>query len=70
MNLSQKRISRDMTQAELASKLGVAQNTVAQWETGKRSPRIYMLKKIAQLFDCTIDDLLNEPSEPDAPASA
>lgn len=53
------REAKGIRQAELASSLGVSQNTVSQWETGTRVPRVDMLKKIAILFGCTVDDLLS-----------
>lgn len=52
------RKKENMTQAELAHRIGVAQPTVAGWEANKRCPRPDMLVKLAKLFDCTVDDLL------------
>ena len=49
-------------QAELAEKLGVANSTVSMWETGDRKPDIIVLKKLAEIFGCTTDELL-EPIE-------
>lgn len=46
------------TQAFLAEKCNVAKTTVSMWETGDRKPDIIMLKKIARIFNCTTDDLL------------
>lgn len=48
------------TQAELGRKVGVKSNTVTQWETGARIPRLDMLKKIAGVFGCSIDMLVDE----------
>lgn len=46
------------TQAELAEKCGVAKTTISMWETGERKPDIIMLKKLAGIFGCTADALL------------
>lgn len=46
------------SQKELAVRLCVAQAAVSQWETGASKPRIEVLQRMAQLFGCTIDDLL------------
>ncbi|MBO5670806.1 MAG: helix-turn-helix transcriptional regulator, partial [Clostridia bacterium] len=47
-----------LKQEELASKLGVKQSTVSLWETGERKPDIIMIKRIAQVLECSTDDLL------------
>lgn len=61
MNIIQrKRKKIGLSQAELARKLNVAQTTVAMWEVGARKPNIVMLKKIAEFFGCTTDELLEE----------
>ena len=52
----------DITQKEAAAALGVHPSAVAQWEIGKTSPRAALLPKIADLYGCTVDDLL-KPDE-------
>ena len=47
-----------MTQAELAEKCGVVKSTVSMWEVGARKPDIVMLKKLADIFGCSADDML------------
>jgi len=47
-----------LTQENVAKMLGVANSTYAQYESGARSPNIVMLKKLADLFQCTIDELV------------
>lgn len=47
-----------ITQIQLANKLGVSNGTVAMWETNERKPNIIMLKRIAAVFGCTTDELL------------
>lgn len=56
--LKTKRIDKGLKQSWVANKLGVKTNTLSQWENGKREPNLAMLKKIAELFECTIDELL------------
>ena len=58
MNISNARIKCGMTQEDLAKKLGVIQSAVSQWETGKSKPRADMLLKLAEIFGCTVDELL------------
>lgn len=53
----------NLTQKQLADKLGISEQSVAHYESNRRSPDPYMLQKIASLFDTSIDFLLgNEPS--------
>ena len=47
-----------MSQAELASKLGVTQQAVGKWESGKSSPDPTTVAKIAELLNTTADFLL------------
>ena len=47
-----------LTQQELAEKLGVSQNAIHNWETGKREPSIEMIRQIANALNTTPDVLL------------
>ena len=44
------RKSSGLTQIEFAQKLNVSYGTIAMWETGKRTPGIETIKKIADFF--------------------
>lgn len=63
MDIKKRRKRLGLTQREMSEKLGVKQNTLSQYEKGKREPGINMLRKLADLFGCTIDDLLRETQE-------
>ncbi len=56
------RKEKGWTQRELAERLGVKPSTITQYETGVRKPDIVTLKKLANILDCTTDQLL-EPIE-------
>lgn len=58
------RHANNLTQEHLANILGVTKAAVSAWEKGKRNPDSLMLRKLAALFECMIDDLLNEPQQP------
>ncbi|MCR5791348.1 MAG: helix-turn-helix domain-containing protein [Lachnospiraceae bacterium] len=49
---------RHMTQAQLAEKLGITQRNVSYYESGERIPPADVLKKIAILFNISVDYLL------------
>lgn len=57
MRLEELRKKRGMTQHELAVLAGVQQNTISQWESGKRNPSVTRLISLAKIFDCTLDEL-------------
>ena len=50
----------DITQEELCKMIGVTQSAIAMWENGKTLPRTDKLPKLAEIFNCTIDDLFSE----------
>lgn len=53
----------NMTQAAVADALGVDQTTVSKWEKGEALPRADTLIKLADLFNCTVDELLKRPAD-------
>ena len=44
------RVGADMTQQELADKLGVTHISVSRWETGKSIPSPKYIKEMADMF--------------------
>ncbi len=52
------RKDNNLTQDELAKKLGVTYQAVSKWENGKSIPDIAILKDISILFNVNIDELL------------
>ena len=47
----------DLTQDELAEKIGVSQKTISSWEVGRSEPTMKEFKRLCDLFDCTLADL-------------
>ena len=54
------RESKNMTQNEIADILGVKSATVSKYESGTLEPNIESLKKLAELFEVSVDELLKE----------
>lgn len=54
------RENKNMTQYEIAEILGVKPATVSKYESGTLEPNIESLKKLAELFEVSIDELLKE----------
>lgn len=61
--IKQYRISKNLTQKELATMIGAAEITIRQYETGKRQPRIEQLKKMATVLDVNVSEFLNTLDE-------
>ena len=53
------RNSSFMIQKQVASELHVVESCYANWEQGRTEPNIAMLRKLANLFNVSIDELLN-----------
>ncbi len=54
------REEKKMTQAEVAEVLGVKPATISKYEAGTLEPNIESLKKLAELFEVSVDELLKE----------
>lgn len=52
------RKQQNLTQQELADKLGVSPKTISKWETGGGLPDISFLKRLSEIFNITIEELL------------
>ncbi|MEC3955967.1 helix-turn-helix transcriptional regulator [Nocardia sp. CDC153] len=53
----------EMTQAELADRLGVTRQTVIAIEQGKYSPSLEMAFQIARVFRAPLDEVFEYPEE-------
>lgn len=58
-NIRAERARRGLTQSALADIVGVVPMSIARWETGTAEPSVRHLFKMAQLFDCTPEYLLD-----------
>lgn len=61
-NLIQLRKINRMSQEELAEKVNVSRQTLSKWETGESLPDIDKCKLLAEIFDVSMDDLVNYES--------
>ena len=52
------RKSVGLTQEQLAEQLKVKRSTVAMWETGQNTPPTKYLVELADVFGCSVDELL------------
>ncbi len=62
-NITDLRVSKKMTQLELAEKLNYSDKAISKWERGESVPDIAVLKHIADIFGVQVDYLLEETHE-------
>lgn len=58
-NLFQARKKAGLSQEMVAEKLGVSRQTISKWETDETIPDIYQSKKLAKLYNLTLDELID-----------
>lgn len=61
-NIVQLRKMNRMSQEDLAEQLGVSRQTLSKWETGESLPDIEKCRLLAEIFEVTLDDLVNYES--------
>ena len=64
------RMECGLTQQQMATKLHFAQNTISNYENGKRTPRVDRLVRIAALLGVTVNDLTGSEKTPGATSGA
>lgn len=58
-NLFHARKRRGLSQEDVAQRLGVSRQTVSKWETGETVPDIRQSKKMAALYNISLDELID-----------
>lgn len=57
--IAQKRKEQNLTQEQLAEKIGVSNKTVSKWETGKCMPDYTVVKKLCEELKVTVSELMD-----------
>lgn len=65
-NIKNLRKNKGYTQEELANKLNVVRQTISKWEKGYSVPDAELLKKLAEMLDTDVSQLLGSTIEQDA----
>ena len=63
MMISSLRKEKGMTQLELAERMGVTDKAVSKWERDLSFPDINSIPKLAEIFEVTVDDLMQIKTE-------
>ena len=64
MMIASLRKEKRMTQIELAEKMGVTDKAVSKWERDLACPDVSTLPKLAEVFDISVDELMQCKAEP------
>ncbi len=59
--LTELRKQKGWSQEELGNRLNVTRQTVSKWELAQTTPEMEKLVELSQLFDISLDELLNNP---------
>ena len=54
------RKKKGLSQEELAEKLSVSRQSVSKWESNNTYPETDKIVQICNIFECTMDDLIND----------
>jgi len=57
--ISERRKSQNLTQLQLAEKLGITDRAVSKWETGRSLPDASIMLELCSILKITVNDLLN-----------
>ena len=57
------RKKENLSQEELAEKVGVARQTISKWELGETAPDIKQSKQLADIFNVSVDELVDGNNE-------
>ncbi len=57
-NIKKRRAELNMRQEDLAEKVFVDRSMIAKIETGIKQPTLALAKSIADVFGCTVDELI------------
>ena len=58
LRVAELRKSKNMTQQDLADRIGVSFQSISKWENGGSMPDIQLLPELAELFSVSVDQLL------------
>jgi len=56
--IAELRKSQNMTQSEMAQKLGVSNKSVSRWETGRNIPDVSLFIPICEMFNISVNELI------------
>ncbi len=61
-NIKKFRLSKGLTQAQLADKINVSEKTISSWEVNRTEPSVGYIEELASALNCRKSDLIGEPA--------
>ena len=58
ITLKAARVNAELSQQEAANRLGISKNTLSNYEKYRTIPDIKMSKRIAALYNCSVNDII------------
>lgn len=55
ISLAAARVNAELTQSEAAERIGVSRSTIVNWESGKTSPDARVFRKIADVYNISVN---------------
>lgn len=59
IRLKEMRLKKDISQEEIAEKLGINRTMIIHYEKGRNQPSLERTIQIAHILDCKLDDLVD-----------
>ena len=53
------RKKKNLTQSELAEKIGVTDKSISNWENGRNMPDLSLFKPLCEILDISVNDLIS-----------
>lgn len=60
INLKNLRISKRLSQRELAEKLGINPSAISAWESGRNLPKYDHIEKLANIYEIDVNRLISD----------
>ncbi len=57
-NVKKLRQAAGMTQADLASRLGITTPSITKWEKGRSNPDLLNVFRMTEIFECSVNDII------------
>jgi putative transcriptional regulator len=58
-----RRVLADLTQEDLAKRVGVTRQTILSIEKGNYAPSVFLALRLAKALSCTVEELFDENPE-------